>query len=157
MLGMSIRIAIVAGGLVGTTVAASAEEMKAEAARQFIAGKLFSYNCFEGTSGQGRIQADGSVVGYIQIRGTGEPRFVALPAGTLRVKGDQYCASLRGLPFEPCFNVDRTSPISWRGAVSSLSFAYCNFHRRSTRVDMVHTGPLRLNTIRASASSTQSD
>ena len=113
--------------------------MKAEAARHFIAGKHFSYNCFEGTSGSGRIHADGSVVGYIQIRGSGEPRFVALPAGTLRIKGDQYCASLRGLPFEPCFNVDRTSPISWRGAVSSLSFAYCNFHRRSTRVDMVRT------------------
>lgn len=158
MLGTSMRIAVLLGGLVCATMPASADELRAEAARHFIAGKQFTYNCFEGTSGQGRIHADGSVVGYIQVRGTGEARFVALPAGTLRIKGDQYCASLRGLPFEPCFNVDRTSHISWRGSISGLGlgFAYCDFHRRSTRVDMVRT-PLRLHTIRSSAISAQAD
>src|SRR6185503_3071442 len=115
MFGTAGRIAIVLGGLVGTTLTASADELRADVARHFIAGKLFTYTCFDGTTGQGRIHADGSVVGYISIRGN-QPRFVALPIGTLRVKGDRYCASLRGLPFEPCFNVDRTSHISWRGS-----------------------------------------
>ena len=92
-------------------------------------------HCFEGTTGSGRIYADGSVAGYIQIRGTGPRRFVVLPAGTLRVKGDRYCASVRGVPFEPCFNLNRTSQVSFRGAVSGLGFAYCDFHRRSARAD----------------------
>ena len=85
--------------------------MRADEARRFIAGKHFAYNCFEGTTGHGRIYADGSVAGYIQVGGTARRRYVVLPAGTLRVKGDQYCASLRGMPFEPCFNVDRTSQV----------------------------------------------
>jgi len=42
-------------------IPAQAGELAPEAARQFVAGKLFSYTCFEGTSGAGRINADGSV------------------------------------------------------------------------------------------------
>ena len=106
-------------------------------ARHFIAGKFFSYNCFDGTNGNGRIYADGSVAGYIQPGGSGPRRFVVLPANTLQVKGDRFCAAVRGLPFEPCFNLSRTSQVSFRGAVSGLGFAYCDFHRRSTRADLV--------------------
>ena len=62
---------------------------------------------------------------------------MVLPAGTLQVNGDRYCASLRGLPFEPCFNLNRTSQVSFRGAISGLGFAYCDFHRRSARADLV--------------------
>ena len=68
----------------------------------------------------------------IQIRGTGPVRFVTLPAGTLRVKGQSYCASLRGIPFEPCFNLDRSSERSFRGAVAGFNFAYCDFTRGNT-------------------------
>jgi hypothetical protein len=68
---------------------------------------------------------------------------VVLPANTLQVKGDRYCAALRGLPFEPCFNVNRTSQVSFRGAVSGLGFAYCDFYRRSTRADLVRAGGRR--------------
>ncbi len=114
-------------GLVASAAPAMAENINADEARRFIAGRQFSYQCFEGTSGRGRINADGSVAGYISIRGTATPRFVVLPAGTLRVKGDQYCASMRGLPFEPCFHLDRTSPHGFRGAVSGFGFAYCDF------------------------------
>ena len=114
-------------GLVASAAPAMAENINADEARRLIAGRQFSYQCFEGTSGRGRINADGSVAGYISIRGTATPRFVVLPAGTLRVKGDQYCASMRGLPFEPCFHLDRTSPHSFRGAVSGFGFAYCDF------------------------------
>ena len=66
-----------------------------------------------------------------------------LPANTLQIKGDRYCAALRGLPFEPCFNVNRTSQVSFRGAVSGLGFAYCDFYRRSTRADLVRAGGRR--------------
>ena len=92
-------------------VPAVAGEMSADEARRFVIGKLFSYTCFEGTRGQGRVHSDGSVVGSIQIRGQGQVRYSALPPGTLRVKGESVCASLRGLPMEPCLNLERTSEI----------------------------------------------
>ena len=106
--------------------------MNADMARRFVAGKTFVYNCFDGTKGAGRIYSDGSVAGSIQLRGSGPMRFVTLPAGTLRVKGQSYCAALRGLPFEPCFNLDRSSERSFRGAVAGFNFAYCDFNRGNT-------------------------
>lgn len=106
-----------------------AEPLSPEAARTFIAGKLFSYNCFDGTRGAGRINSDGSVTGSIQMRGSGPVRHVTLPPGTLKPKGQSYCATLRGLPIEPCFNVNRTTDVSFRGSLYGLSFAYCDFTR----------------------------
>jgi hypothetical protein len=135
----------------------SAEPLGADEARRFVAGKQFTYQCFEGTSGRGRINADGSVAGYISVNGNKAPRFVVLPAGTLRVKGDQYCASMRGLPFEPCFSVNRTSTVSFRGTVNGFGFAYCDFSRRSARADMARP-PLRLReTSTAAAASAFAD
>jgi hypothetical protein len=87
-------------------VPAVAGEMSADEARRFVIGKLFSYTCFEGTRGQGRVHADGSVVGSVQFRGEGQVRYAALPAGTLQVRGESVCASLRGLPIQPCFNLE---------------------------------------------------
>ena len=63
--GMNTRIAIVLAGLV-SALPAQAAEMKAEEARRFVIGKLFSYTCFDGTSGAGRVYADGSVIGTIR-------------------------------------------------------------------------------------------
>jgi hypothetical protein len=127
---------------------AIAGEMSAEEARHFVIGKMFSYTCFEGTRGQGRVNANGSVVGSIQIRGQGPMRYALLPAGTLRVKGESVCASLRGLPIEPCFNLERISETSFRGSVSGLGFAYCEFTRNQGRAHMLHSsrheGPLAL-------------
>ena len=60
--------------------------MRADEARQFIAGKHFAYSCFDGTTGNGRIYADGSVAGYIQPGGSGPRRYVVLPTGTLRTQ-----------------------------------------------------------------------
>ncbi len=91
-------------------VPAIAGEMSADEARRFVIGKMFTYTCFEGTRGQGRVHSDGSVVGSIQFRGQGPVRYAALPPGTLRVKGEAVCASLRGLPIEPCFNLERHRP-----------------------------------------------
>ena len=86
-------------------VPAAAGEMSAEEARRFVIGKIFSYTCFEGTRGQGRVNSDGSVTGSIQFQGSGEVRHAHLPANTLQVKGELVCASLRGLPMQPCFNL----------------------------------------------------
>ena len=122
-----------------TAVPALAGEMSADEARRFVIGKMFSYTCFEGTRGQGRVHPDGSVVGSIQFRGEGQMRYAALPAGTLRVKGESVCASLRGLPIEPCFNLERTSEVSFRGSVSGLGFAYCEFTRNQGRAHMVRS------------------
>jgi hypothetical protein len=113
--------------------------MKPEEARRFVVGKLFSFTCFEGTQGAGRVNNDGSVAGSVRFRGDGAMRFVSLPAGTLRVKGDAVCASLKGLFFEPCFNLQQTDERSFRGSVSGLSFAYCHFTRRNGRSEMVRT------------------
>lgn len=126
---MSVRIVTVATTLL-VAWPAVAEPLGVDAARRFVVGKTFAYSCFDGTRGAGRIQSDLSVAGTIQIRGNGPIRFVQLPPGTLKVKGEQVCASLRGIPLEPCFNVDRTDAQSFRGSVVGLSFAYCDFTRR---------------------------
>src|SRR6476646_751175 len=112
MLVMVRRLGLILAALV-CAIPAKAEELRAAEARHFIAGKHFAYTCFDGTTGNGRIYADGSVAGYIQPGGNGPRRYVVLPTGTLRPNGDRYCASLRGIPFEPCFNLDRTSQVSF--------------------------------------------
>jgi len=56
--------------------AARAEILTPEAASRFVAGKLFAFNCFDGSRGAGRIYGDGSVIGTIQFRGSGPVRAV---------------------------------------------------------------------------------
>ena len=124
------RLAIVVAALV-SAVPVSAQTMNADAARRFVVGKLFAFNCFDGSRGVGRIYGDGSVIGTMQYRGSGPTRSVWMPAGTLKVKGESVCAALKGMPFEPCFTLTRTSEHSFRGAVSGFGFAYCDFTRRS--------------------------
>ena len=118
---------------------ASAEELRAEAARHFVAGKLFSYTCFEGTRGTGRIYNNGAVAGTVQFQGRGRTYRVRLPANTVRVQSGSICASVQGVPFSPCFIVDKTSRYSFRGAISGFSFAYCDFHRPGRRVNVART------------------
>ncbi|HVZ52159.1 MAG TPA: hypothetical protein VG986_09345 [Pseudolabrys sp.] len=127
-----LRGVTVAVGLLAA-VPALAGEMSAEEARRFVIGKLFNYTCFEGTRGQGRVLSDGSVVGSIQFQGSGPVRYAHLPPNTLQVKGEAVCASLRGLPLQPCFNLERTGEASFRGSISGLGFAYCEFTRHSAR------------------------
>jgi len=125
--GAALSLGILGGGL------AAAEDLGPDQARAFVVGKLFSYTCFEGTSGEGRILPDGSVVGTIRVRGEGEPRFAALPAGTIRADGMRMCAHLSGLPITPCFRVQRIDDNSFRGSISGLDFAYCNFNQHTQR------------------------
>jgi hypothetical protein len=113
---------------------AYAESLTPDAARRFVADKLFAFDCFDGSRGSGRINADGSVVGTIQFRGAGPARTVSLPAGTLRVRGEAVCASLKGMAFEPCFALEKTTERSFRG--SWMGFAYCDFTQRMSVAGM---------------------
>ena len=61
-------------------------------------------------------------------------------AGTLRVKGEAVCASLRGMPFEPCFHIEKTDDRSFRG--SWMGFAYCDFTRRMSVAGRHSSEPL---------------
>jgi hypothetical protein len=119
-----------------TTLPAAAGDLKFEEARRFVTGKLFSYSCFDGTSGAGRIHADGSVAGTIRIQGSGPTRFVVLPAGTLHNKGGSVCATVKGIPISPCFNVVQTDANSFRGSIYGLGFASCTFTRRGARIEL---------------------
>jgi hypothetical protein len=117
---------------------AVAGEMGADEARRFVIGKMFNYTCFEGTRGQGRVNADGSIAGSIQVQGSGPVRYAHLPANTLQVRGDSVCTSMRGMFFQPCFNLERTSETSFRGSISGFGFAYCEFTRHNGRATVAH-------------------
>jgi hypothetical protein len=125
-------LAVVTLALTAAPAVMSQEIMTASVAEKFVAGKHFSYSCFDGTEGSGKIFSDGSAIGTIRPMGRGDLRQMRLPAGTLFVREDRVCASLRGLPFQPCFNLVRTSDTSFRGSVSGLSFMYCEFERGTT-------------------------
>ena len=127
---------LVALAALAVVVPAQAGELKPEEAKQFVAGKYFAYTCFEGTSGAGRINADGSVAGTIRVRGSGPAHFVELPAGTIKVKPASICASVRGVPIEPCFNVVKLDENRFRGSISGLGLAYCTFTRRNPRLQI---------------------
>jgi len=149
-----MRSAVLVACLLATGVA-SAEPMNADEARRFVVGKLFAYTCFDGTRGTGRISNDGSVVGTVQVRGGGPVRSTMLPPGTLYVKGQSVCATMRGMPFDPCFNLVKTDAQSFRGSLSGLGFAYCDFTRRNIRPNIARA-PWRRESmsVRSSASST---
>jgi hypothetical protein len=135
------RVAVVCACVLGAGIFATslalAEELGPEQARAFVVGKLFSYTCFEGTAGSGRIFADGSVVGTIRFRGQGQTRFATLPAGTIKVEGGSMCAHLAGLPITPCFRVQKLNYRSFRGSVAGLGFAYCDFYQRNPRSELL--------------------
>jgi hypothetical protein len=138
---MQRRIAYLSAVVAGTVAAGAAlvspvkaAEMTPEQAKRFVANKLFSYNCFDGTAGAGRIHPDGSVVGTMQANG--RTRYFALPAGTIRLTADSICASLPRSIIQPCFNVVQTSSHSFRGSLKGLGFAYCDFDHRNSRLDL---------------------
>jgi hypothetical protein len=127
MLARFVLGAVTAGAVV---VPALAAQMNAEEARRFVAGKVFAFTCFDGTRGAGRVFEDGGAAGAVQFSGAGPIRHMRLPGNTLQVRGQAVCASIRGLPFEPCFNLDKMDEASFRGSVSGMGFAYCDFHHQ---------------------------
>jgi hypothetical protein len=114
-------------------MSASAAELKPDEAKRFIAGKVFSYRCFDGTTGRGRIDANGSVLGTIQADASAPPRVIALPVGTIRVQSDSICASVPQALIQPCFTVTQIDSRSFRGAIAGLPLAYCDFVSESPR------------------------
>ncbi len=136
-----LRAVLVLIGLLAAVPAWAGEQLSAQEARRFVVDKVFSYNCFEGTRGQGRVFADGAVIGSIQFRGGGRTHYAALPAGTLQVKGERVCATLRGLPFEPCFNLEKTGDDFFVGSISGLGFASCTFKRPHAHPRMARSRP----------------
>ena len=149
---VKLAIGLVGGALLGAAALApaAAAEMKPEQAKRFIAGKLFTYTCFDGTRGAGRIQADGSVAGTMQVN-SGRMRFVSLPAGTIKLTSNSICATLPHSLFQPCFNVEQTSPNSFRGSLKAFSFAYCDFVRHNPRLNFASNETAPAQTVESSS------
>jgi hypothetical protein len=129
VLGTITAAAMIAPALAGM--------MNADEARKFVAGKVFAFTCFDGTRGAGRILEDMGAVGSVQFSGAGPVRHIRLPGNTLQIRGQAVCASIKGIPFEPCFNLDRKDEVSFRGSVSGMGFAYCDFHREGGASQML--------------------
>ena len=127
-----LRIGALLAGLTVLTVShpALAQTMTATEARSFVVGKLFTFNCFEGTKGAGRIHADGSVAGTIQFRGSGPVRWAQLPPNTVNVKGENVCATVKGDAVPALLQSAEDEPQELPGSVSGLGFASCEFTRR---------------------------
>jgi hypothetical protein len=138
---MVLRFAVVLS-VVAAATPSFAENLSADAARRFVANKQFSFTCFEGSIGTGRIGPDGSVAGVIRIRGAAPTRFIHLPPGTLFAKGEAVCSYVKGAFFNPCFNLEKTSANSFRGAVSGFGFAYCDFVKRAGHDMVASVSPL---------------
>ena len=127
---MLARLVLGAVAAVAMIVPALAGMMNADEARKFVTGKVFAFTCFDGTRGAGRIMDDLGAAGSIQFSGAGPIRNVRLPGNTLQIRGQAVCASIKGLPFEPCFNLDKRDDRSFRGSVSGMGFAYCDFRHQ---------------------------
>jgi len=120
-----------------TAIPALAGSMTAEEARKFVLGKVFAFTCVDGTRGAGRLLDDMGASGAVQFNGSGPVRHIRLPGNTVQIRGQAVCASIRGMPFEPCFNLDKKDEVSFRGSVSGLGFAYCDFrHQGGTQMLM---------------------
>lgn len=154
MLARILVGAVVAGAVVGPALA---ESMNAEEARKFVAGKMFAFNCFDGTKGVGRIHEDGSAQGNVQFGGSGQTRGMRLPSNTLQVRGQQICASIKGMPFDPCFNLNKTDQVSFRGSVSGLGFAYCDFRKHGNARVILARSISRPRSLAASEASQSAD
>ena len=62
---MIMRVTILVASLLASAQAI-AEPMGPEVAQRFVTGKLFAFNCVDGTRGLGQIYTDGSAMATIQ-------------------------------------------------------------------------------------------
>src|SRR5476651_1934 len=127
MLARFVLGTVAAGAIIAPALAGM---MTADEARRFVAGKVFAFTCFDGTRGAGRVLDDMGAAGAVQFSGAGPVRHLRLPGNTLQIRGQAVCASIKGIPFEPCFNLDKQDERSFRGSVSGMGFAYCDFHHQ---------------------------
>jgi len=146
---MFVRIVIGAIAVGAMMAPALAGPMNADEARKFVHGKMFAFTCFDGTRGAGRVFEDGSAAGGVQFSGSGPTRNMRLPGNTLQVRGQSICASLKGIPFEPCFNLNKNDERSFRGSVSGMGFAYCDFRQQGASPMLVARANARPRSLHA--------
>ena len=149
VLGMVAAVAMAGPALAGM--------MSADEARKFVAGKVFAFTCVDGTRGAGRILDDMGAAGSVQFSGSGPIRHVRLPGNTLQVRGRSVCAALKGLPFEPCFNLDKRDERSFRGSVSGLGFAYCDFRHQGAQQMLMARAVARPRSVHTTGSTRSAD
>jgi len=149
VLGMVAAVAMAGPALAGM--------MSADEARKFVAGKVFAFTCVDGTRGVGRILDDMGAAGSVQFSGSGPIRHVRLPGNTLQVRGQSVCASLKGLPFEPCFNLDKRDERSFRGSVPGLGFAYCDFRHQGAQQMLMARAVARPRSVHTTGSTRSAD
>jgi hypothetical protein len=154
MLARLVLGAVTAGAMV---MPALAGMMNADEARRFVAGKVFAFNCFDGTRGAGRVLDDLGAAGSIQFSGAGPVRHVRLPGNTLQIRGEAVCASIKGLPFEPCFNLDKRDDRTFRGSVSGMGFAYCDFRHQGAAQMLMARAVARPRSLHASEPTRSAD
>ena len=154
MLARLVLGAVTAGAMI---VPALAGMMNADEARKFVAGKVFAFTCFDGTRGAGRVLDDLGAAGSIQFSGAGPTRHVRLPGNTLQIRGQAVCASIKGLPFEPCFNLDKRDERSFRGSVSGMGFAYCDFRHQGASQMLMARAVARPRSLRRDPSPRSAD
>jgi hypothetical protein len=130
---MLVRFLLGTVTAVAAIIPALAGQMNADEARRFVAGKVFAFTCFDGTRGAGRILDDMGAAGAVQFAGAGPVRHLRLPGNTLQVRGQAVCATIKGVPFSPCFNLDKKDDRSFRGSVSGMGFAYCDFRHQGAQ------------------------
>jgi hypothetical protein len=146
MLARFVLGTVAAGAIVAPALAGM---MNADEARKFVIGKVFTFTCFDGTRGAGRVLEDMGALGAVQFNGSGPVRHLRLPGNTLQIRGQAVCAAIHGLPFEPCFNLDKKDERSFRGSVSGLSFAYCDFHNQGAAQMLMARAVARPRSLRA--------
>jgi hypothetical protein len=108
---MIMRVTILVASLLASAPAI-AEPMGPEVAQRFVTGKLFAFNCVDGTRGLGQIYTDGSAMATIQVSGSGPTRTLGFPPGTLKVK-----------PYAPLSKACHLSRVSISTGPASRAFA----------------------------------
>ena len=154
MLARMVVGIVTAGAIAGPALGGM---MSADEARKFVAGKVFAFTCVDGTRGAGRILDDMGAAGSVQFSGSGPIRHVRLPGNTLQVRGRSVCASLKGLPFEPCFNLDKRDDRSFRGSVSGMGFAYCDFRHQGAKQMLMARAVARPRSVHTTGSTRSAD
>src|SRR5213595_670831 len=154
MLARFVLGAFTAGAVIAPAIAGM---MSADEARKFVAGKVFAFSCFDGTRGAGRILDDMGAAGAVQFNGSGPVRHLRLPGNTLQVRGQAVCASIKGISFEPCFNLDRRDERSFRGSVSGMGFAYCDFRHQGAAQMLLARAVARPRSLHASEPTRSAD
>jgi hypothetical protein len=112
---------------------ALAAELESVQARKFIVGRHWSFHCFEGTTGSGRVLADGSISGVYREHGDGPIRQQSYPPATFEVRQGLLCADGQRLfgVFTPCFTINQRDRESFHGSIRWLPFLSCDFKEDS--------------------------